>query len=169
MNVDGLIRALSSCFNQIIIPVSSWAQWAGILSNATEIHVNMPPHHPIMADMPQYIYHSEKSKQFFGRYSTTQKEVIFEDRLPPTQIPSAFLPVVNIAPSSLEITLLPVAPVLALTDTPLIALNVSITPYNTSISQQMPPELEEKDAIFEKLRIQGTTAGMWWWQEMRGA
>ena len=55
------------------------AHWAGLLSNASEIHVNAPPHHAIMNDMPQYIYHSEKNNKFFGRYSNLTKDVEFEE------------------------------------------------------------------------------------------
>ena len=62
----------------MILPASSWAQWAGLLSNATEIHVNNLPYHPIMPGMPQYIYHDEKKKQFFGRYNEVKKELVFE-------------------------------------------------------------------------------------------
>ena len=63
---------------QLILPASSWAQWAGLLSNATEIHVNYLPYHPIMPNMPQYIYHDEKKKSFFGRYHEIKKDVVFE-------------------------------------------------------------------------------------------
>mmetsp|Transcript_19155 Transcript_19155/g.26378 ORF Transcript_19155/g.26378 Transcript_19155/m.26378 type:complete len:426 (+) Transcript_19155:24-1301(+) len=64
--------------NKMILPVSSWAHWAGLLSNASEIHVNAPPHHAIMEDMPQYIYHSEKTNKYFGRFDNKTRDVEFE-------------------------------------------------------------------------------------------
>lgn len=60
---------------KLILPVSSWAYWAGLLSNATEIHVNGPPHHPIMSSMPQYIYHLEKARKYFGRYNNVTNDI----------------------------------------------------------------------------------------------
>jgi hypothetical protein len=55
--------------------VSSWAFWAGMLSNATEIHVNGPPHHPMMPTFPNYIYHDEKHRLFFGRFNASSYDV----------------------------------------------------------------------------------------------
>lgn len=63
---------------KLIIPVSSWAFWSGLFSNATEIHVNAPPHHPLMADMAHYIYHSEKSKKYFGRYNNVTHDIYYD-------------------------------------------------------------------------------------------
>jgi hypothetical protein len=57
------------------LPVSSWGFWAGALSNATEIHVNGPPHHPIMSDVSTYIYHDEKAKLYFGRWNSTANDI----------------------------------------------------------------------------------------------
>lgn len=119
-----------------------------------------------MTDMPQYIYHSEKSKQFFGRYSSTKKDVIFEDKPP---LPSASIPIVIAQPSSKEIIVLPKALGEAPTGATAIAANDSLTANTTAPNQQNPPELDETDAIFEILRIKDSTVGMWWWQEMRGA
>jgi len=62
---------------KLIIPVSSWAFWSGLFSNATEIHVNSPPHHPLMADMAHYIYHSEKGKKYFGRYNNVSRDIYY--------------------------------------------------------------------------------------------
>lgn len=62
---------------KLIIPVSSWAFWAGLFSNASEIHVNAPPHHPLMADMAHYIYHSEKGKRYFGRYNNVSRDIYY--------------------------------------------------------------------------------------------
>jgi hypothetical protein len=58
--------------------VSSWAHWAGLLSNAVEVHVNGPPHSIALPDSPQYIYHSEKSRLFFGRYNHSTKDIEYE-------------------------------------------------------------------------------------------
>ena len=126
----------------------------------------MPPHHPIMADMPQYIYHSEKSKQFFGRYNSTLKDVVFEDRPPP---PSASIPIAIAQSSPTEKVVLTKSSAEAPTGVTAIAANESVTANTSALNLQKPPELDEKDAIFEKLRIKDSTAGMWWWQEMRGA
>lgn len=52
---------------KLILPVSSWAFWGGLLSNATEIHVNAPPHHQLMYGMHQYYYHNEKGREYFGK------------------------------------------------------------------------------------------------------
>jgi len=62
---------------KLIIPVSSWAFWSGLFSNATEIHVNAPPHHPLMADMTHYIYHSEKGKKYFGRFNNVSRDIYY--------------------------------------------------------------------------------------------
>lgn len=61
---------------KLILPLSSWAFWAGLLSNATEIHVNAPPMHPLMIHNTQtYIYHDEKNGHFFGRYNATANDI----------------------------------------------------------------------------------------------
>ena len=44
--------------------------------------MNAPPVHPMMAGMSQYIYHNEKKKLFFGKYSNSTKDVEFEWRPP---------------------------------------------------------------------------------------
>ena len=76
---------------QLILPVSSWAFWAGLLSNASEIHVNGQPHHPNMgASMPQYVYHLEKAKSYFGRFNTTTNDIEYE--LDITKIPKVIEP-----------------------------------------------------------------------------
>jgi hypothetical protein len=62
-------------FCQLILPLSSWAFWAGLLSNATEIHVNSPPHHPVMPHRPQYIYHSDRWNAYFGRYNSSLNDI----------------------------------------------------------------------------------------------
>lgn len=60
---------------QLVLPLSSWAFWAGLFSNATEIHVNAPPLHPLMDQRPEYIYHSDRGNVFFGRYNRTTNTV----------------------------------------------------------------------------------------------
>ena len=75
------------------MPVSSWAFWGGFLSNATEIHVNAPPHHQLMSGLPQYIYHNEGKKTYFGRQSKKYEfdidyEITLIDGVP-TPLPSA--------------------------------------------------------------------------------
>lgn len=62
---------------KLILPLSSWAQWAGMFSNATEIHVNYLLH-PTMPNMPQYYYHYEKERKFFGRWNSSNNDVDFE-------------------------------------------------------------------------------------------
>jgi len=65
--------------SKLIIPVSSWAFWSGLFSNATEVHVNGPPHHSSMgASMSHYIYHLEKAKLYFGRFNTTTNDIEYE-------------------------------------------------------------------------------------------
>jgi hypothetical protein len=63
---------------KIILPVSSWAYWAGFFSNASEIHVNAPPHHLLMTSVPNYVYHNQKEKKFFGKYSNTSKDIEYQ-------------------------------------------------------------------------------------------
>ncbi len=66
-----------SCL-QLILPESSWAYWAGLLSNATEIHVNAPPQHRVMFDMPQYVYHDDMQQMYFGRYNSTVNDIVYD-------------------------------------------------------------------------------------------
>lgn len=69
-----------SCL-QLILPESSWAYWAGLLSNATEIHVNAPPRHRVMFDMPQYVYHDDMQQMYFGRYNSTVNDIVYDMRI----------------------------------------------------------------------------------------
>lgn len=88
---------------KIILPVSSWAFWAGIMfscmnmksvsviltlnistgifSNATEIHVNAPPHHLVMHGMPHYYYHNEKTREYFGKLNESMNDIIYDIEL----------------------------------------------------------------------------------------
>lgn len=80
-DLAGLVQS-----KKLIIPVSSWAYWAGLLSNATEIHVNGPPYHPMMAGMMQYIYHDQKKRLFFGRFNNKTNDIDFEMNHPETPV-----------------------------------------------------------------------------------
>ena len=71
-DLAGLVQS-----KKLIIPVSSWAYWAGLLSNATEIHVNGPPYHPMMGGMPQYVYHDQKKRLYFGRFNNKTNDIDF--------------------------------------------------------------------------------------------
>lgn len=78
---------------RLIIPVSSWAFWAGVLSNATEIHVNSPPKHQLMpAAADQYHYHDEKELKFFGKFNVKEGDIIYtvdgKATPPPPLLPS---------------------------------------------------------------------------------
>lgn len=150
---------------QLILPVSSWAQWAGLLSNATEIHVNMPPHHPIMPDMPQFIYHNEKTKQFFGRYSNVTMDVEFDLKTPsepirvaetPTTVVESALPTATPSNASSLPAQSTVVETLLLTD-----------PMTSAPQVQVPLSITEKESLSQNFRSNGSTAAMWWWQHMR--
>lgn len=52
-----------------------------MFSNATEIHVNAPPHHSVMYGQNQYIYHNEKTKEFFGSYYAKENDIIYRQNL----------------------------------------------------------------------------------------
>eukprot|EP01038_Epipyxis_sp_PR26KG_P004163 gene4163-5927_t len=64
--------------SKLILPSSSWAYWAGLFSNATEIHVNAPPYHQLMYGKSQYIYHNEKEKKFYGYYNATSNDIEYQ-------------------------------------------------------------------------------------------
>lgn len=59
---------------KLVLPSSSWAFWAGFLSNATEVHVNAPPIHHLLPNS-NYIYHHEKGRLFYGRYNVTTGDI----------------------------------------------------------------------------------------------
>lgn len=71
------VSSLSCCRVQLILSQSSWAHWAGLLSSATEIHVNAPPVHMLMPQMPQYVYHDEAKQKYFGRYSRHEQNIVY--------------------------------------------------------------------------------------------
>ena len=103
-DLTGLVRS-----KKLILPVSSWAFWGGFLSNATEIHVNAPPHHQLMSGRLEYVYHHEKDRKFFGRQSTKYEfDIDYEidlKTLPtasPTNTPVPTVLSSSSSPSSLE-------------------------------------------------------------------
>ena len=102
-DLAGLVKS-----NKLILPVSSWAFWGGFLSNATEIHVNAPPHHQLMSGRPEYIYHHEKDRTFFGKQSTKYEyDIDYEidlKKLPTaspsnTPVPTVFSSTTSTSPS----------------------------------------------------------------------
>ena len=166
--------------------MSSWAQWAGLLSGASEIHVNAPPHHPMMSTMPQYIYHSEKNRKFFGKYYNSTKDVEFYWTPPNATTTSS--------PGDSKTNAATVAVEVVVTDTALVKgslttdqVTVPATTASTAVARDMttaslpadpiksvqPPIVElhsvlsDKDSLFERLRITGSTVGMWWWEHMQ--
>lgn len=86
-DLAGLARS-----KRLILPVSSWAYWGGVLSKATEIHVNAPPHHPLMEyNGALYVYHDEKARTYFGRFNLTEYDLVYSKNLnnAPTAAPTA--------------------------------------------------------------------------------
>ena len=58
--------ALTACPRLVLPPGSTWAFWAGLLSDASEVHVDASSHR-LMPDMPQYVYHDEEKKAYYGK------------------------------------------------------------------------------------------------------
>ncbi len=72
-DLAGLARS-----KRLVLPVSSWAFWGGVLSDAAEIHVNAPPHHPLMEyNGKLYVYHDEKARTYFGRFNLTEYDLVY--------------------------------------------------------------------------------------------
>ncbi len=88
-DLTGLSRA-----KRLILPVSSWAYWGGVFSDATEIHVNAPPKHPLMEyNGNLYKYHDEKNRLYFGTFNLTEYDLVYKVDLnkftpSPTEAPS---------------------------------------------------------------------------------
>ncbi len=57
--------------------MSSWAFWAGFLSNASEVHVNSYPLHPLLSH-DHYIYHNEKQRLYFGKFNQTKYDIHYQ-------------------------------------------------------------------------------------------
>jgi hypothetical protein len=53
---------------KLVLCASTWALWAGLLSNASEIHVDPNHFRPMGPDYPEFIYHSERYDAYHGRY-----------------------------------------------------------------------------------------------------
>jgi hypothetical protein len=122
-DLAGLVQS-----KKLIIPVSSWAYWAGLLSNATEIHVNGPPHHPMMAGMMQYVYHDQKKRLFFGRYNNKTNDIDFEMNVPETPVATSVpaTPTPSASPGSAKST-----PAVAVA-VPATASNAVVVPTTTT-------------------------------------
>jgi hypothetical protein len=72
--LSGDFVGLVSSPRLMLPPGSTWAFWAGVLSDAHEVHVldvvegsRLIVQRPLGLDMPQYVYHSDKLKSYFGR------------------------------------------------------------------------------------------------------
>lgn len=68
-NVDSLevdFVMLASAPRIIVPHGSTWAFWAALLSNASEIHVDASNHKFMGRGMKQYIYHNEETKSYYG-------------------------------------------------------------------------------------------------------
>ena len=64
---------------RLILPVSSWAYWGGVFSDAAEIHVNAPPKHSLMEyNGDLYVYHDEKNRLYFGKFNLTEYDLVYE-------------------------------------------------------------------------------------------
>lgn len=43
--------------------------------------MNAPPHHANMgAAYPQYIYHNDKTQQYFGRFDTKEQDIVYDNK-----------------------------------------------------------------------------------------
>ena len=69
-----------------------------MLSNATEIHVNAFVH-PTMPTMPQYVYHSDRYKEYFGKFNSVSKKIEFTMDLSKPQTKTAAAAVVAAPPA----------------------------------------------------------------------
>ncbi len=71
---------LIACILQLILPHSTWSMWAGVLSDAEEIHVTVEAH-PLRPNSTKYVYHSEWKSLYFGRYNETAKAPTYSLKL----------------------------------------------------------------------------------------
>lgn len=58
---------------RLILSPSSWAFWAGLFSNATEIHVDTKYHRNMGIDHPEYVYHMESKQLYYGSLQVVDK------------------------------------------------------------------------------------------------
>jgi hypothetical protein len=71
---------------RLILPHSSWAFWAGVLSNATEIHVDPTYHKGMGIAHPQYVYHNYRRALYYGKYQRTvgdEVDILYQHNLRP--------------------------------------------------------------------------------------
>jgi hypothetical protein len=118
-----------------------------------------------MPDMPQFIYHNEKTKQFFGRYSNVTKEVEFDSMTfisSPRDIstPSTAIEPATFTASPSSASTLP-AQLVATEPFP------QTSPVASPLEVTIPLSPTEKESLSQNFRSNGTTAAMWWWQDMR--
>ena len=53
---------------RIIVPHgSTWAFWAALLGNASEVHVDASNHQYMGSSMRRYVYHNEETKSYYGK------------------------------------------------------------------------------------------------------
>lgn len=100
---DKLLHDLAGLIHssKLILPSSSWAFWAGFLSNASEVHVNAPPLHPLMPDLAwKYIYHNQKRREYFGKYNISTGQI--EYKITPSMIANTNANKVSVTSSSLK-------------------------------------------------------------------
>lgn len=95
---------------KLILPVSSWAYWAGVLSSATEIHVNAPPKHPLMPEISTYVYHDDKAKLYFGKFNITEWDIIYKNDLSKVTSAPSYEPTESPTTQKVENTVLPTSP-----------------------------------------------------------
>lgn len=60
--------ALLALAPKLVLPPSTWAFWAGTLSNASEIHVDSSHFAEMGSARSQFVYHNERLQLHFGRY-----------------------------------------------------------------------------------------------------
>jgi hypothetical protein len=118
-----------------------------------------------MSDMPQFIYHNEKTKQFFGRYSNVTKEVEFDSKTLTSSPPEVTAPLITVEPamstaSPSSASTLPAQSIVAETFPP-------ISPVASPLKVTIPLSPTEKVSLSQNYRSNGTSAAMWWWQDMR--
>lgn len=158
----------------------------------------------MMSEMPQYVYHHEKKKLFFGKFMNSTKDVEFE-WTPPNKTASISTSTSTplsitlngsnlILNTSLEFNhtvtetgnrndtekqILLVAssgtvevPLPSLVVISSVASTVAARDVDLQLESPLsnvtdsPSELAEKDSLFEKLRIKGSTVSTWWWEQM---
>lgn len=145
-----------------------------------------------MPNMPQYIYHDEKKKSFFGRYHEAKKDVVFElewdkakkkyiSKSPILSAKSSIIPAAD--PGSLNST--KVEKPLELLDhsrtesenstTILTSTTPTFSPtsegtfniLNTESSIITNTSATHNQTTYDKLRSSKMKVSTWWWQELK--